>query len=68
MFDFLNKAVQRSQQAQQAQPANIEPLIAQLNNAIRAQFVNGNISAAELQKFIELVNNRTRLRTALQFL
>lgn len=68
MFEFLNKAVQRSQQAQPAQPANIEPLIAQLNNAIRAQFINGNISAAELQKFIELVNNRTRLRTALQFL
>ena len=65
MFDFLNKASKSP--AITATP-NIETLTLQLTNAIKAQYINGNITAAELQKLVQLANNGARLRSALRFL
>ena len=65
MFDFLNKA---SKPATITDAPDVKALTQQLTNAIKAQFVNGNITAAELQKLVQLANDGARLRGALRFL
>lgn len=65
MFDFLNKA---SKPAPITAAPDVETLTQQLTNAIKAQFANGNITAAELQKLVQLANDGARLRGALRFL
>ena len=65
MFDFLNKA---SKSAPITAAPDVEALTHQLTNAIIAQFVSGNITAAELQKLVQLANDGARLRGALRFL
>ena len=65
MFDFLNKA---NKPAAITAAPDVETLTHQLTNAIKAQFVNGNITAAELQKLVQLANDGARLRGALRFL
>lgn len=66
MFDFLNKGGNSS--AAIAAAPDVETLTQQLINTIKAQFVNGNITAAELQKLVQLANDGARLRGALKFL
>ncbi len=66
MFDFLHKGGNNS--AAIAAAPDVETLTQQLTNAIKAQFINGNITAAELQKLVQLANDGARLRSALRFL
>lgn len=65
MFDFLSKASKSS--AITAAP-DVETLTQQLTNAIKAQYINGNITAADLQKLVKLANDGGRLRGALTYL
>lgn len=67
MFNFIgNKGSNKS--APIAAAPDVETLTQQLTNAIKAQFINGNITAAELQKLVQLANDGARLRGALKFL
>lgn len=65
MFDFLNKV---SKSAAITAAPDVETLTKQLTAAIKAQFINGNITAVELQKLVQLANDGARLRGALRFL
>lgn len=65
MFDFLT----RSSKSPAITPApDVETLVNQLTNAIKAQHAKGYISTAELQKLVQLANDGARLRGALRFL
>ncbi len=81
MFDFLHKGGNNSAAITAAPDVeltqltitttaapDVERLTQQLTNAIKAQFINGNITAAELQKLVQLANDGARLRSALRFL
>ena len=69
MFDFLNKVAHTGaiNNTMVPQP-QIDELLQQLCNAIKAQYINGNISASELQKVVNLARNGAQLRTVLNFL
>ena len=68
MFDFLNKALNNGKVNNTLVPPLIDDLTRQLSNAIKAQYTNGNITAADIQKVIQLANNAAKLRGALKWL
>ncbi|MBQ5900909.1 MAG: hypothetical protein IIW86_03500 [Clostridia bacterium] len=65
MFDFLNRPLNNGETKP---PPLIDDLTRQLSNAIKAQYINGNITAADIQKVIQLANNAAKLRSALKWL
>lgn len=67
MFDFLNRPLNNGEINNTPQPL-IDDLTRQLGNAIKAQYINGNITAADIQKVIQLANNAAKLRGALKWL
>ena len=69
MFDFLNKPLNNGEINNPLVPSPlIDGLTRQLGNAIKAQYINGNITAADIQKVIQLANNAAKLRGALKWL
>ena len=69
MFDFLNKSLNNGKVNNTlVPPPLIDDLTRQLGNAIKAQYINGNITAADIQKVIQLANNAAKLRGALKWL
>lgn len=69
MFDFLNKPLNNGKvNSTLVPPPLIDDLTRQLGNAIKAQYINGNITAADIQKVIQLANNAAKLRGALKWL
>jgi len=65
MFDFIKKP-----QPTTIEVSNLsfEKLTDQLTAAIRLQISAGNISAQELMKVVQLVQNAQRLRSVLRYL
>ncbi len=43
-------------------------LLNELNTAIKMQFESGNVTESEIKKFIELIKNTQKLKTALLWL
>ena len=68
MFDFLNRPLNNGEINNTHVPPLIDDLTRQLGNAIKAQYINGNITAADIQKVIQLANNAAKLRGALKWL
>lgn len=69
MFDFLSKHLNNGKTNNTlVPPPSIDELTQRLANAVKKQYVDGNISVAELQKVIDLASNGARLRTMLNFL
>lgn len=69
MFNFLNKPLNNGEVNNTlVSPPQINDLTRQLGNAIKAQYINGNITAADIQKVIQLANNAAKLRGALKWL
>lgn len=68
MFDFLNRPLNNGEVNNTLVPPPIDDLTRQLGNAIKAQYINGNITAADIQKVIQLANNAAKLRGALKWL
>lgn len=69
MFNFLNKPLNNGEINNTLVPLPfIDELTQRLANAVKKQYVDGNITAAELQKVIDLASNGARLRTVLNFL
>lgn len=69
MFDFLNRSHNNGEiNNTPVPPPQIDDLTRQLGNAIKAQYINGNITAADIQKVIQLANNAAKLRGALKWL
>lgn len=69
MFDFLNKPLNNGKANNTlVPPPQINDLTRQLGDAIKAQYINGNITAADIQKVIQLANNAAKLRGALKWL
>ena len=69
MFNFLNKPLNNGEVNNTlVPPPQINDLTRQLGDAIKTQYINGNITAADIQKVIQLANNATKLRGALKWL
>ncbi len=69
MFDFLNKPLNNGEVNNTlVPPPQINDLTRQLGDAIKVQYINGNITAADIQKVIQLANNAAKLRGALKWL
>ena len=65
MFDFIRKPQPPTIEASNL---SFEKLTDQLTAAIRLQISAGNISAQELMKVVQLVQNGQRLRSVLRYL
>lgn len=69
MFNFLNKPLNNGEVNNTlVPPPQIVDLTRQLGDAIKTQYINGNITAADIQKVIQLANNAAKLRGALKWL
>lgn len=68
MFNFLNKPLNNGEANNTLVSPQIDDLTRQLGDAIKTQYINGNITAADIQKVIQLANNAAKLRGALKWL